>query len=214
MSEDIKGRNMSRLQYEESQKGAVFVEATISLSIFMFTIFMILNIAQMAYAQERMCLGLDLTAKEIAEFSNVAYSTGVSQTFSGSGGKSSEWANKAAEFIEKIGNAIGSKTITSAGQALEGDSISSIMTQLGGVALASKLLEKNVAPDGDYDAFLQRNHISSVNLLNSRFENQDVFLEMTMKIKVVQFLNVDYEFTLGHCSYARVWYGEHNSKKE
>lgn len=212
MSENGINGKKKAVMCEESQKGAVFVEATISLSIFMFTIFMILNIAQMAYAQERMCLGLDLTAKEIAEFSNVAYSTGVAQKFSEGGGKSSEWANKAAAFLEKIGSAIGSNTITSAGQALEGDSISAVMTQLGGVALASKLLEKNVAPDGDYNAFLQRNHISSVNLLNSRFENQDVFLEMTMKIKVIQLLNIEYEFTLGHCSYARVWFGEHNSK--
>ncbi len=195
---------------EKEERGAVFVEATISLSVFMFTIFMILNVAQMAYAQERMCVGLDLTAKEIAEFSNVAYSTGVAQTFSGTGGKSSELANKAAQFLEKIGNGIGAETVTNAGHALEDDSISKIVTSLGGQALAKELLEKNVAPNGDYESFLRRNHISEVNLGNSKFEDQDVFLEMAMKIKVIQLLNVDYEFTLGHCSYARVWFGEHN----
>jgi len=198
---------------ESRERGAIIVEATISLSTFMFAMFMLLNVIQMAYVQERMSVGLDRTAKEMAEFGHVWHATGLASTFTGENGKSSTYANEAADMLKKIGNAVGSDMVTNAGNALEGDSITAILQYGIGTSIAELRFHCNVVPDrrgkaGDYKGFLARNNVENCTLERSKFSNEDVMLRVDYDIKVIQLLKLDLRFHVIHRSYARIWAGE------
>lgn len=54
---------------KENENGAIVVEATISLSVFIFVIFTILSIVNICYIQAKMSTALDTAAREISQYS-------------------------------------------------------------------------------------------------------------------------------------------------
>lgn len=58
---------------ENRERGAVVVEATLSLTAFMFTILIILSIADIAYTQSKMAVALNSAAKEISQYCFLYY---------------------------------------------------------------------------------------------------------------------------------------------
>lgn len=201
---------------EERQRGALYIEAVLSLSFFMFAIFTLLSVVQISYTQARMAAALDSAAKEIAEYTHIYYATGMAETFNGSGGVSSNLFNEVAGFLEGLGGDISSVSgdlgqfLSGLGGALKGDSISQWLQSGTGKWLTKKLLEKNmVSSAGDTaDAFCRRNHIISKNMDGSRFlENggSDVFMRVNYEIQVVKLLHIDVRLHMSHCAYARAW---------
>lgn len=196
----------------KSEHGAIIVEATISLSTFIFAMYLLLSVIQMAYVQERMAVGLDRTAKEMAEFKHIWFAMGLAETFSAEGGKSSNYANEAAGMLKKIGNMVGSDMITNAGNALEGDSLTALAAKGVGIELANVLFKKNVVPDskgkaGDFKGFLARHKITGCSLERSKVLKEQVFLRVDYDIEFVPLLNIKIKFHVSHCSYARAWAG-------
>lgn len=197
------------------QRGALYIEATLSLSFFMFAIFTLLSVIQISYTQARMAAALDSAAKEIAEYTHIYYACGMAQTFQGSEGMSSGLFNEMADFLDGLGGDISSvnsdlgQFLSGAGGALRGDSLSQWLQSGIGKWLTKKLLEKNMASSaGDTaDAFRKRNHIVRDDLDGSRFleGGSDVFMQVNYDIRVVQLLHIDVTFHMSHCSYAKAW---------
>ena len=206
-------------QPKERERGAIIVEATITLSIFMFAMFMFLSLIQLAYTQSRMSVALGCATKEIAEYAHLYYVTGMNESFSGSGGKSSELINEVADFITEIGGNLGSldselgQYVTDAGEAMSGDSLADIGKGLLGQQLVLQMMKKNLVSGlGDNaDAWLKRNHVEDVDLMESKFlegESADIFMRVNYKIKVVDLLKLDYSFQLSSVAYTQAWKGE------
>lgn len=65
------------LSRQKSEKGAVVVEASISLTVFMFFIVTILSIVNISAAQAKIGLALNATAKEISQYSYLYSLTGL-----------------------------------------------------------------------------------------------------------------------------------------
>lgn len=199
----------SRVRAEDKQRGAIFVEATISLSVFMFFMFTLLTLIQIAYVQARVSVALDSVTKQLAEYAHVYYATGLDQTMSGSGGKSSAFANEVAEFLQDLsGYAPGElgEYISGAGTALEGDSLSAFIKHgVGG------LLVENMLVGRLDDGFCEKNRIvGGFNTAQCKFlENgSDIFLQVKYDVQVIKLLNIDYTFHLSSCSYTQAWSGE------
>lgn len=53
---------------ETKERGAVVVEAVISMTAFMFAILIILSITDIAYTQSKMAVALNSAAKEISQY--------------------------------------------------------------------------------------------------------------------------------------------------
>lgn len=200
----------------ERQRGALYIEAALSLSFFMFAIFTLLSVVQISYTQARMAAALDSAAKEIAEYTHIYYATGMAETFNGSDGASSNLFNKVSDFLEGLGGDVSAVSgdlgqfLTGLGGALRGDSVSQWLQSGTGKWLTKKLLEKNmVSSTGDTaDAFRKRNHIVSDNMDGSRFleeQGSDVFMRVNYEIQVVKLLNIDIRLHMSHCAYARAW---------
>ena len=81
------------------EKGAIVVEATLSLTFFIFAMLMILSITNICLAQSKIGTALNSAAIEISEYSYLYGLTGLND-------KHKELAHKGAEADEKIGNVV------------------------------------------------------------------------------------------------------------
>ena len=61
------------------ERGAIVVEATLSLTAFVFVIFTILTIVNIFYIQAKMSIALNSAAKEISQYSYLYYKLGVNK---------------------------------------------------------------------------------------------------------------------------------------
>ncbi len=64
---------------KDNESGAIVIEATISLTAFVFAIFTILSIVNIFYIQAKMSVALDSAAKEISQYSYLYYKLGIDQ---------------------------------------------------------------------------------------------------------------------------------------
>lgn len=206
-------------RFFQNEKGAVIIEAAIALPVFMFMMFTIYSVIQMAYVQARMTIAVDAATKELAEYAHVYYATGLNNSMTGSGGASSEMANEVSEFLMTVGNGLGSvnselgQFVGEAGAAMSGDSLADLAKYGVGQALGEQMMKKNmVSGTGDNaEAFMKRNRIKNFNMNNSRFlekESKDIFLTANYDIQVIRLLNIDFSFHLSSCAYAQAWGGE------
>ena len=61
------------------EKGAIVIEATLSLTFFMFLIVMLLSIVNICIAQAKIAVALNETAKEISQYSYMYTLTGINE---------------------------------------------------------------------------------------------------------------------------------------
>lgn len=59
------------------ERGAIVVEATISLSVFIFVIYTLLSVVNIYYVQAKMNTALTIAAKEISQYSYLYYKLGI-----------------------------------------------------------------------------------------------------------------------------------------
>ncbi|MEE1256460.1 MAG: hypothetical protein UHN47_08120 [Lachnospiraceae bacterium] len=62
---------MVQKQRYKEEKGAVVIEATLSLSLFMFMIIMLLSMVNLCTAQAKIGMALNTTAKEISQYTYI-----------------------------------------------------------------------------------------------------------------------------------------------
>lgn len=66
-----------RVLKKSGERGAIVVEATISLSVFIFTMFTILSVVDICYIQSKIGMALDSATKELAQYSYLYYKLGA-----------------------------------------------------------------------------------------------------------------------------------------
>lgn len=66
-----------RVLKKNGERGAIVVEATISLSVFIFTMFTILSVVDICYVQSKIGMALDSATKELAQYSYLYYKLGA-----------------------------------------------------------------------------------------------------------------------------------------
>lgn len=212
-------KKIRRKKSNDTQEGAVIMEAAIALPVFMFLMITLYSVIQVAFIQARMSLALDCAAKELAEYAHVFYATGMNESFSGTGGKSSELANKVSEFLTTVGGNLGSvdselgQFVTKAGEAIAGDSLSDYGKQGIGEAAGMQMMKKNMISgfNDNADAFMKRNRIKNLDMTGSNFletGSKKVFLRVNYDIELIKLFNLDFSFHLSSCAYTEAWGGE------
>lgn len=209
---------------ENPEKGAIIVEATISLTIFMFAMFTMLSLIQVAYTQSRMSVALCAATKEVAQLSHIYFATGLDESFSGTGGKSSATVNDVASFIASLGGNVGEFSdelgdiMTNGANALQGDSISDYLKSAAGEAMVLSLMKKNLVTGTSQSAedFLKKNRVTELSLAESAFleggrissggSDRDIFMRVVYTIQVIKFFNLDIgSFQLSSWAYTTAW---------
>ena len=64
---------------KENERGAIVVEATLSLTAFVFTIFTILTLVNVYFIQAKMSVALNAASKEISQYSYLYYALGINE---------------------------------------------------------------------------------------------------------------------------------------
>lgn len=89
----------------KKEAGAIVVEATISLSMFIFTLYTVLSLSNIAYMQMRMSNALNNAAKEISEYTYLYYLFNLDETDATLSEGSSETKEDAKKSIDAAGEA-------------------------------------------------------------------------------------------------------------
>ncbi len=207
---------MKRGKADEREHGALIIEATISLSIFMFAMFMFLSLIQIAYTQARMSVALTTATKQVAEYAHIYYATGMNEALSGSGGMSSEAAGELGEFLQNMGGSMGSidselgQYVTDAGTAMSHTSLADLGKGALGQTLVLQMMKQNLVADSadSPEAFMRRNHVEGLDMMESSVlegGSGDIFMRAKYKVNVVKLLNLDYGFQMSSWAYAKAW---------
>lgn len=240
----------------DREKGAIVVEATISLTAFVFAIFTILFVINIAYIQAKMSVSLNTAAKEISQYSFFYYKSGLSDVDKETSGDTADerqlvndTVNGVGEFITAIsdipshidtGDIEGMVTqiengaenvdqlVSQYADKIADDPKGFIMgmgkmaaVELGqqgkailGQVLAKAMMKKNLkAYEGDDpDKFLRRhNVVGGMDGLNfdhttlMAYGEDQIQLVVKYDVKVIQLLNVDFNFTFWQAAQTRPW---------
>ena len=205
------------IPWKETERGAIIIEATLSLSFFMFAMFTLLSVVQIAYAQSRMSVALTSATKSITDYAHVYFATEMDKAFSGTGGESSKLFGQVGEFLENVGGELGpiseelSQFVIGAGQSMSATSVTDILKNLAGEGLVLGLMNSNLGDGspGSAEAFKKKYHIKNISLLESKVleDGNQIFFRVEYDIEVIKLLNVDYTFKMSTWAYADAWSG-------
>ena len=220
---------MKTERINENEKGAIIVEASIALPIFMFAMMMLLFVVQVSYAQARIAVATDRTAKEMAKYTYMYYALGLNDTLEGEEGASQKIANKVSEVMTALGEKLNITILSKGGEALNGDSLVSYIREFVAYEVAEDLFIKNLVGDkekGEYEKFKRMNQIvgdisfenksnkevGGISLGGSSYMGDGskyICLNAKYKIRIIPYLPVKYStFQMGHCAYASIWGGD------
>lgn len=92
---------------KQDEKGAIVIEATISLTAFIFAIYTILSVVNICYIQARINVALNAAAKDIAQYSYLYYAFGLDEVQSGWYEDTKDENALARETIDSMASLVG-----------------------------------------------------------------------------------------------------------
>lgn len=92
----------NNIERQKNENGAIVIEATISLSVFVFVIFTILSVVNICYIQARINFALNSAAKEISQYTYLYYALGADEVQAGWYEDTSEERDLASDTISGV----------------------------------------------------------------------------------------------------------------
>lgn len=209
-------RNTDKTEIGYRERGAVVVEAIVSLSVFMFAIYTILSIIMICYTQERVAIALNSATKQVAQCGHLLKASGANKVISGNDGSTTAVANKIAEFLESLGSIVEGVApddvvnfINDAAGSVENDSLMDVIRMWVTDGVVKNLMEKNLKTDGcsGLEDFKRKHRITSMNFIGSNaMENGDnIYMMVNYDVEIVKLLNIEKVFHFSHGAYAEIW---------
>lgn len=174
-------------QNNTPERGAIVIEATLSLSFFIFVMFTMLSFINIAYAQARIAVAVNAAAKEMSQYAQIYYATGMNEVLTGDGGIGSEITGEVAgaastvsenidlatpvfEMLDMLSGSDTSSTISSfssevsaAGDAIEGDNLGDYIKNASGEVLGKYFMQKNLS---NYEGQTADDFLSSLRVVD------------------------------------------------
>ena len=206
----------------KSERGAVLIEATLSLTLFMFAMLTVYSVFHICLAQARIHSALNATAKEISQYSYVYGLTGLNDkqaeiAYGGGAAQASLSSNlsevnsffDAIKGIGGVAQAIGQESDSFLAYTLNAG-IDQIKGDLTGV-FARELMRKHMGPDPD--GFLIglgiKDGMNGLKFIKTRLfvggQGNDILLVASYKMSVIKLLDVDLTFNFQLAAKTRAW---------
>ena len=211
----------------KSEEGAIIIEATLSLSFFMFAVLTIYSMFHVSLAQARIGAALNATAKEISQYSYVYDLTGLNEkqaNLAANGGDAeSKLSDNLAEvngMYDALGGIAGATLdITTSPESAESFLyyvLNQGIDQVKGTAtgeVARLLIKKHFGSEPD--KFLKNlgveNGINGLSFMKTRIfrdgEEADILLDVRYQVTVVKLLDFDMKLNFEQCAKTRAWVG-------
>lgn len=205
----------------KNECGAIIVEATLSLTAFVFVILIFLSVIDICYVQAKMGIAINSVAKELSQYAYLYDAFGLDNYMSGENGKSSEFMQSFSEVLKTVSentediNSTLSDFTGKAFGAAENTSIASVAKDVFGMEMAKVLMDKNLAcyEEQSADAFLKRHHVvdgwAGLDFLQTSFltdeKQSEIHIVVCYKIQVIRLLNIDFEFNFVQQAKTKAW---------
>lgn len=212
----------------KEENGAIVVEATISLSVFMFAIVTILTIINICLVQARIGVAINLAAKDISQYTYIYALTGLNE-------KQKELASNSNKAVITVDDALGEmdnmfdavrgistlfqegmhdEELRSSMKSLVLNEIAEgVKSQAAGLAVKALVKDRLSTQEKDCDSFLKRMGIQE-GLDGIRFSDSVVCLNGTDEIKiiakykvhVIRLLGNDIDIQFMQCAATKAWF--------
>lgn len=211
----------------KSERGAIIIEATLSLTIFMFALLTLYSMFHVCLAQARIGAALNATAKEISQYSYVYDLTGLNTkqaNLAANGGSaeatiSSDLSEVTDMYDALTGIANGAITIATSPEKTESFLyyvLNQGIEQVKGSAtgeVARMLMKKHFGENPD--KFLKglgiENGMQGLNFRKTRLfadgEEEDIFLNVRYQVTIVKLLDIDMKMNFELCAKTKAWVG-------
>lgn len=215
----------------KSDRGAIVIEATLSLTTFLFAILTVYSMFHVSLAQARISSALNASAKEISEYSYVYDLTGLNEkqkdkVSSKTGSAQNEIDDNLSDVHDLYSAFEGIKgVISGASRSSEtqesflyyifNQGIEKAKGEVFGLA-ARSLMEKHLGPNPD--AYLRKlGVVNGINGLECGFSQvfpdgtgKDIVLVVDYQVSVIKLLNFDYVMDFELSAKTRAWVGSTN----
>lgn len=211
----------------KSEQGAIVIEATLSLTAFLFAVVTLYTMFHVSLAQARIGTALNNTAKEISQYAYIYDLTGLNEkqaNLAAKGGAAKSFLNDDLSQIEDLYDAIGGITNSAVNVVSSGENAESFLyyalnegvdAAKGKVTgeLSRALIKKNFGsdPDGYLRGLGVKDGINGLNFNKSiifKDGTEDwILLDVRYKITVIKLLNIDMTMNFELCAKTRAWVG-------
>lgn len=212
----------------KSEKGAIIVEATLSLTFFMFAIMTVYTMLNVSLAQARIGSSLNLVAKEISQYAYVYDMTGLNDKqadLAANSGAAQSILQSDLSDIEDFYDAVGGITDSALSIASDSGNAESFLyyilnegiDEVKGQALgkvAKVLMKKNFGsnPDDFLRGLRVKDGLDGLDFSDTKFfqsgEEPTIVLNVQYEIQVVKFFNFEMTMDFELCAKTRAWIGD------
>lgn len=212
----------------KKEQGTIIIEATLSLTFFMFAILTIYSMFHVCLAQARISAALNATAKEISQYAYVYDLTGLNEKQASIAANSGAAQTILSDDLSQVDDlytafsGIATGAIDIIGNADNTESFlyyvlnQGIDAVKGGITgeLSRMLIRKHFG--NDPDKFLKglgiEKGMSGLSFIKSRIfssgKENDVVLDVRYQVTVVKLLDVDLKLNFELCAKTRAWVGD------
>lgn len=206
----------------KSERGAVLIEATLSLTLFMFAMLTVYSIYNICLAQARIGAALNATAKEISQYSYIYDLTGLNDKQSDIADKGGAAQSVLSDNLSEVDGFFGAleglaDTIPAVGENSESflnyTLNAGIDAVKGGLVgeMARGLMKKHLGPNPDQ--FLMKlgikDGMKGLYFGKTRLfvsgQSDEILLDVRYEISVIKLLDVDITFNFELCAKTKAW---------
>lgn len=211
----------------ESERGAIIIEAALSLTFFMFALLTIYSMFHVCLAQARISAALNATAKEISQYSYVYDLTGLNErqaNLAANGGAAESILSDNLSEVDGLYDALMGISGSTVSIATNPDNAESFLyyvlnqgiDQVKGSAtgeVARLLMRKHFGSDPD--KFLKglgiEDGMNGLSFYKSRIfvdgEKDDILLDVRYQVTIVKLLDINMKLNFELCAKTRAWVG-------
>lgn len=206
----------------KSERGAVIIESTLSLTLFMFAVLTVLSMYHICLAQARISAALNETAREISQYSYIYDLTNLNakqaEVANRGGAAQSILSDNLSEVDSLFDALMGStNTVLSVGENGESFLYYTLNQGIDGVKgvlcgeMARGLMKKHFGSDPD--KFLKglgiENGIKGLSFIKTRLfvdgHSDEILLDVRYQVTVIKLLDIDLKFNFELCAKTKAW---------
>lgn len=204
---------------ENNDEGAIVVEASIAVPVYVFIIFTILTLVNICYAQAKVQIALNSAARQFSEIAYVAYASNLADAGGYSDGKSSDMTQKISTKLNETMNEWGiqNETLSGMSEMLGKTSLTGILVNEGARATMQSLVDREfkLSKNGNSSSLVKWLNMDTEPKVHAIITNNDVLVAGAYyEVKVIDLLNIDitYKFHSGTITY--LWTNTKRSKTD
>lgn len=194
---------------KKREEGAIVVEASIAVPVYIFIIFTILSIINICYAQAKMQVAINSAARQLSELSYVLYASNVLEANDKTSGKSSATAEEIGSQLKDILKQwdIESESLNEMTEMIGSTSLSKVARNVYAKTAMEKMVEREfkTSKDGDSASLKKWLKINNMNVHAVISDNDVLVAGVYYDIDVIKLLNIDFKFQFHSGTMTFMW---------